>query len=397
MGKAEKGTPKDLANRMKAKGLQKLRWYCQMCQKQCRDENGFKCHTMSESHQRQLLLFAENPDKFLDSFSEEFLEGYLSLLRRRFGTKRVHANNVYQEYIQDRDHIHMNATQWETLTDFVKWLGREGKCVVDETEKGWYVAYIDRDPETLRRQEQLKRREKFEKDEEDRMQEFINKQIELGLSKSGKEEARFTELQREEGETIAINIKLGGGKQAPKKVENAKNILKLASTSKGKTEDKDDKRKKEEKKRSVLAQIMEEEMRGKKPKLEMEAIENKEEPVENEMAPWLEKNIAVKVITKDLGSKYYKQKGVVRDVVDRYVAVVKLFDCGTKLKLDQEHLETVIPAVNRKVLIVGGKYRGNVAVLKSIQEELFSATLELEGGNIITNIPYEHFSKLNIT
>jgi hypothetical protein len=25
-----------------AKGLQKLRWYCQMCQKQCRDENGFK-------------------------------------------------------------------------------------------------------------------------------------------------------------------------------------------------------------------------------------------------------------------------------------------------------------------------------------------------------------------
>lgn len=43
----------------------------------------------------------------------------------------------------------MNATQWETLTDFVKWLGKEGKCVVDETEKGWFVAYIDRDPETI--------------------------------------------------------------------------------------------------------------------------------------------------------------------------------------------------------------------------------------------------------
>jgi len=38
----------------------------------------------------------------------------------------------------------MNATRWETLTEFVKWLGREGKCVVDETEKGWFVAYIDR-------------------------------------------------------------------------------------------------------------------------------------------------------------------------------------------------------------------------------------------------------------
>lgn len=35
-------TPKAIANRIKAKGLQKLRWYCEMCQKQCRDENGFK-------------------------------------------------------------------------------------------------------------------------------------------------------------------------------------------------------------------------------------------------------------------------------------------------------------------------------------------------------------------
>ncbi|CAH3192665.1 unnamed protein product, partial [Porites evermanni] len=72
-------TPKAISNRIKAKGLQKLRWYCQMCQKQCRDElsfsffwndhNGFKCHTMSESHQRQLLLLAEDVDKYMDSFS----------------------------------------------------------------------------------------------------------------------------------------------------------------------------------------------------------------------------------------------------------------------------------------------------------------------------------------
>jgi DNA/RNA-binding protein KIN17 len=36
MGKAEAGTPKAIANKMKSKGLQKLRWYCQMCQKQVR-------------------------------------------------------------------------------------------------------------------------------------------------------------------------------------------------------------------------------------------------------------------------------------------------------------------------------------------------------------------------
>lgn len=40
MGKDKGGflTPKAIANRIKSKGLQKLRWYCQMCQKQCRDE-----------------------------------------------------------------------------------------------------------------------------------------------------------------------------------------------------------------------------------------------------------------------------------------------------------------------------------------------------------------------
>lgn len=41
MGKETKGGflgPKQIANRIKAKGLQKLRWFCQMCQKQCRDE-----------------------------------------------------------------------------------------------------------------------------------------------------------------------------------------------------------------------------------------------------------------------------------------------------------------------------------------------------------------------
>ena len=55
-------TPKAIANRVKAKGLGKLRFYCQMCAKQCRDENGFKCHTMSDAHQRQMLVFAQNID-----------------------------------------------------------------------------------------------------------------------------------------------------------------------------------------------------------------------------------------------------------------------------------------------------------------------------------------------
>lgn len=47
------------------------------------------------------------------------------------GTKRVHNNIVYNEYISNREHVHMNATQWETLTDFTKWVGREGEWTMN--------------------------------------------------------------------------------------------------------------------------------------------------------------------------------------------------------------------------------------------------------------------------
>ena len=119
MPKAEKGTPKDIGNRMKAKGLQKLKFYCQMCSRQMRDENGFKCHLTSESHLRQMKLFCSNSSGMLDSFSSDFEIGFLETLYRRHRTK------------------------WTTLTDFVQYLGKSGKCVVDETERGWYVTYIE--------------------------------------------------------------------------------------------------------------------------------------------------------------------------------------------------------------------------------------------------------------
>lgn len=114
MPKHEKGTPKEIANRHKSKGLQKLKWFCQMCQKQCRDQNGFKCHLTSEAHQRQMLLFADNQNSYLREFSREFEANFirvsflnflnfwkilLQILRSTFGCKRVKANDVYQEYV----------------------------------------------------------------------------------------------------------------------------------------------------------------------------------------------------------------------------------------------------------------------------------------------------------
>ncbi|XP_035531485.1 DNA/RNA-binding protein KIN17 [Morone saxatilis] len=394
MGKADFLSPKAIANRIKSKGLQKLRWYCQMCQKQCRDENGFKCHCMSESHQRQLLLASEDPNKFMDYFSDEFKSDFLELLSRRFGTKRVHNNIVYNEYISDREHVHMNSTQWETLTDFTKWLGREGFCKVDETPKGWYVQYIDRDPETIRRQEEQARKKKQDLDDEERSAKFIEEQVRRGRDgKEPEETPVYTELKREsEEEKIAFNLGASSCVAGPSKSSSAlgASALKAAaassssSTKRKDTSSSSDSRS-DKKKKSALEEIIEMEERKKK----------KQQQVRTDY--WLQPNIVVKVVTKRLGDRYHKKKAVVTEVRDKYAAVVKIIDSGDKLKLDQNHVETVIPAPGKRVLILNGPYRDTEAVLEGIDEKNFSATLTLDSGKEKgkrVDIAYEDFSKL---
>lgn len=60
----------------------------------------------------------------------------MDILRRQYGTKRVKANQVYQDYIKDKDHVHMNSTKWLSLTGFIHYLAKVGKARIDETEKG---------------------------------------------------------------------------------------------------------------------------------------------------------------------------------------------------------------------------------------------------------------------
>ncbi|XP_067110159.1 DNA/RNA-binding protein KIN17 [Osmerus mordax] len=389
MGKADFLSPKAIGNRIKAKGLQKLRWYCQMCQKQCRDENGFKCHCMSESHQRQLLLASEDPNQFMDYFSEEFKSDFLELIRRRFGTKRVHNNIVYNEYISDREHVHMNSTQWETLTDFTKWLGKEGYCKVDETPKGWYVQYIDRDPETIRRQEELERKKKQDLDDEERSAKFIEDQVRRGREgKEPEEEPVFTELKREgEEEKVAFNLAKGAcaSVAGPSKASAAlgPSALKAAAASGKRKDVPSSSESRDKKKKSALDEIM-----------EME--EQKKKSVR--MDYWLHKDIVVKIVTKRLGEKYHKKKGVIKELKDKYTAIVKMINSGDKLKLDQSHLETVIPAPGKRVLILNGPYRATEALLDSIDEKKFSASLTLDSGRMkgkkVDGIAYEDFSKI---
>jgi len=205
MPRAEVGTPKYLANKMKSKGLQRLRWYCQVCEKQCRDENGFKCHAASEAHLRQMLVVGEHAGKHIADFSSQFQHEFVTLLSRRFGTKRVRANQVYQEYIADKHHLHMNSTRWVTLTEFTKHLGRTGVARVDETEKGWFLAWIDNSPKALAKAEASMKKDRATTSDEQRERLLIAEQIEraeIEAASSSSSNALPAEegLKRDEGE-----------------------------------------------------------------------------------------------------------------------------------------------------------------------------------------------------
>jgi hypothetical protein len=61
----------------------------------------------------------------------------------------------------------------------------------------------------------------------------------------------------------------------------------------------------------------------------------------------------------------------------------------------QEHLETVVPQEGREVVILAGKQRGEVATLRSVHTESFSALLKLPSGEKL-QLPYEQFSKRHV-
>jgi len=430
--------PKAIANRIKAKGLQKLRWYCQMCNKQCRDENGFKCHTMSESHLRQMDMFSENSGKFMDEFSREFEEGMMEIIRRKARSQRQNANQLYRDYIADKQHFHMNATIWETLTDFVMYLGRKGLCEVDETEKGWFVTYIDRDPETLARMEARAKRERNELDSEEKHQREIQRMVKKARANGevDGEPTGATELQRS-GDEAKISIGglgaalVGGGKAR---------MVPRAAVSSAFGDDDDDGGKvfsssgaasgsvsgcgrssdsagggagggarlgssadafASKKPMSAAEQLMIEE-RGKKERTDARTKSHEQAEAGAERAPppakvvdyWLALDIVVKCVDKKLqGGAYYKQKGRVEKLVDRYTAHVRMAQTGDLLKLDQDDLETVIPAAGGRVLLVNGADRGAIATVLAIDEERFSVRVQLESGRVLEAVEYEHVCK----
>ncbi|CAJ1408118.1 unnamed protein product [Effrenium voratum] len=406
MPKQEVGSTKWLGNKMKAKGLQKLRWYCQMCQKQCRDENGFKCHRMSDGHQRQMQLFVQDPNRFMDEFSQEFERGFMQLMSHTYRSQRVLANTVYCDFISNRHHTHMNSTIWVTLSNFVQYLGRTNQCTIDKTPKGWYIQYVDNSPEARMRAAAQKAAEELEVSSERRHAVQLQRAIEECKKDGGFQDSEFTELQRKEGDApIAFNMPAGSSSaaSAPSNAAKAavvtesekKNVLAEAfeeheskSIQEGNT-----------RKLSAVEKIKLEHEDAKRRKLQQEAPEAPESPSESSSSgnePWLCEGIIVKVMHQELaGGKYYRKKGKVERVRQQFAAEIRMAEGRDLIRLDQEMLETVIPNLGKPVMVVKGQYAGKRARMRSVDLEAFCVSIEFEDSRVVEGLRYDQVCKID--
>jgi DNA/RNA-binding protein KIN17 len=101
-------------------------------------------------------VIGQDPRKAISGFSDDFQRQFVSLLKTAHGEKWISVNRFYQELIRDKEHVHMNATKWSSLTEFTKHLGREGICQVKEDEKdGLMVAWKDTSAAAVKRREEI--------------------------------------------------------------------------------------------------------------------------------------------------------------------------------------------------------------------------------------------------
>ena len=67
--------------------------------------------------------------------------------------------------------------------------------------------------------------------------------------------------------------------------------------------------------------------------------------------------------------------------------MVKILDSDTVVKLDDVHVQTVLPAIGRVVMVVNGAYRGEEATLESIDEARSCATIRLTTVSFLLFVP----------
>ena len=156
--------------------LGKHKYYCEICQKQCRDENAYRQHKATLFHKQKMTNFSERPDFYIEKYSKQFRSQFINVLEQQAGCGVwVVANKVYQEQIKEVHHVHLNATKWPSLTEFVSDLCQEEVFETQNDDSPVPQVMIRRTPQSTPEPEPVINFRELERKRESKM---IRKQVE---------------------------------------------------------------------------------------------------------------------------------------------------------------------------------------------------------------------------
>lgn len=97
---------------------------------------------------------------------------------------------------------------------------------------------------------------------------------------------------------------------------------------------------------------------------------------------WIKAGIVVKVLSPALRIHgYYKQKGVIKRIVDSYLAEIEMLNSKDIVRVDQAELETVLPAIGGRLLILKGAHEDCIAEVTGLDIDKFSVEVKLLMGS----------------
>lgn len=81
-----------------------------------------------------MKVFSQNSREMLLEYSLIFIKNYMELLRKHPKNKFVNSNRIYQDYISNKEHVHMNSTRWSTLSEFLFYLKDNKIILIEDNE-----------------------------------------------------------------------------------------------------------------------------------------------------------------------------------------------------------------------------------------------------------------------
>jgi DNA/RNA-binding protein KIN17 len=351
--------------------LFKQKYFCQICDRQCRDKDGFICHMNSNTHKLNMERVAQNPEEYINNYSFQFEKDFLDVLKRLSHSSYISANRVYQEYITDKTATHMNATRWSTLTDFIKNLQQRGKIEIKEQKdlKDILIKLVDIDPDKRLLNE---RKINHRKTEEIKLQKEFKKIRNLPVEESEKSQINLEKILSSTDES-----KILGKIEFSFKSDSKKNVIKktdFLQKKRNKTYDSeidsDYGKKKDERKEISISSINSE-------KIFIDVINH----------PWISKNLMVKINDPKIPSLNNKI-GIIKRVIDDFLAEVEIIqelketqetnetthkENPTLIRIDQAYLLPTILSpssnISSQVKILFGENKNEICQLVSVDHE----------------------------